>query len=245
MVLTDDNFASIVAAVEEGRGIFGNIKKYLMYLLSSNIGEILVMAGAILFGPLIGLPYGAIPLIAVQILFVNLVTDGLPALALSVDPADPDIMRQKPRPRGQGIFTKQVVVLMSIGGIWSALVNLGIFKWALDVGKGMVEAQSLTFLTLIMIQFFKAYNFRSDKKSIFEIGMFKNKWLNVAVLSQIVLMWIIIEVPLFNELFNTYPLTVLEWVIVILLAGTVFPVLEISKAVMRRQERKAEMQIVS
>jgi Ca2+-transporting ATPase len=167
MVLTDDNFASIVAAVEEGRGIFGNIKKYLMYLLSSNIGEILVMAGAILLGPLIGLPYGAIPLIAVQILFVNLVTDGLPALALSVDPVDPDIMRQKPRPRGQGIFTKQVVVLMSIGGIWSCLVNLGIFKWALDAGKGMVEAQCLTFLTLVMIQFFKAYNFRSESRCPF------------------------------------------------------------------------------
>ncbi len=245
MILTDDNFASIVAAVEEGRGIFGNIKKYLMYLLSSNIGEILLMAGAILFGPLIGLPYGAIPLIAVQILFVNLVTDGLPALALSVDPADPDIMKQKPHPRGQGIFSKQVVVLMIIGGIWSCLVNLGIFKWALDVGKGMVEAQCLTFLTLVMIQFFKAYNFRSDKKSIFNIGIFKNKWLNLSVLSQIVLMWIIIEVPLLNDLFNTYPLTVLEWVIVVILAGTVFPVLEISKAVMRWRERKAARQIAS
>jgi len=114
--------------------------------------------------------------------------------------------------------------------------------WGL-ASKGMVESQCLTFLTLVMIQFFKAYNFRSDKKSIFEIGMFKNTWLNLAVLSQIVLMWIIIEVPLFNDLFNTYPLAVLEWVIVTLLAGTIFPVLEISKAVIRWQERKAAMQI--
>ncbi|HEY4711662.1 MAG TPA: cation-translocating P-type ATPase, partial [Dehalococcoidia bacterium] len=245
MVLTDDNFASIVAAIEEGRGIFGNIKKYLMYLLSSNIGEILLMAGAILFGPLIGLPYGAIPLVAVQILFVNLITDGLPALALSVDPADPDIMKQKPRSRGQGIFTKPVVILMAIGGIWSALVNLGIFKWALDTGRGMLEAQSLTFLTLVMIQFFKAYNFRSDRKSIFKVGMFTNRWLNLAVLSQIVLMLVIMEVPLFNKLLNTYPLSALEWLIVVLLASTIFPVLEISKAIIRWQERKALTQTAS
>ena len=245
MILTDDNFASIVAAIEEGRGIFGNIKKYLMYLLSSNIGEILLMAGAILFGPLIGLPYGAIPLIAVQILFVNLVTDGLPAIALSVDPAEPDIMEQKPRPRGQGIFTKPVLILMVIGGVWSMLVNLGIFTWALDVGKSMIEAQCLTFLTLVLIQFFKAYNFRSDKKSIFEIGMFKNKWLNLAVLSQIVLMVIIIEVPFLHPLFNTYSLTALEWVAVTLLAGTIFPVLEITKFFIRRQERKRLAQTAS
>jgi Ca2+-transporting ATPase len=245
MILTDDNFASIVAAIEEGRGIFGNIKKYLMYLLSSNIGEILLMAGAILFGPLIGLPYGAIPLIAVQILFVNLVTDGLPAIALSVDPAEPDIMEQKPRPRGQGIFTKPVLILMVIGGVWSMLVNLGMFKLALDMGKGMVEAQSLTFLTLVIIQFFKAYNFRSDKKSIFKMGMFKNKWLNWAVLSQVVLMWLIIEVPLFQGPFNTYPLTLFEWLTVILLAGTIFPVLEMTKFFIRRQERKKLAQTAS
>jgi len=238
MILTDDNFASIVAAVEEGRVIFGNIKKFLMYLLSSNLGEVLVMAGAILFGPLIGLPYGAIPLVAIQILFVNLVTDGLPAIALSVDPADPDIMSQKPRPRGQGIFTKPVVILMLIGGIWSCLVNLGIFKWTLDAGRGMIEAQCLCFLTLILIQFFKAYNFRSDKKSIFEIGLFKNKWLNLAVISQIMLMLVVIYVPFLQQPFHTFSLNAVDWAIVILLAGSVFPVLEITKAIIRWQERK-------
>jgi len=101
MTLTDDNFASIVAAVEEGRGIFGNIKKYLMYLLSSNVGEIGLMAGA----ALTGLP---LPLSAVQILYVNLATDGLPALALAVDPPDPDIMRGRPRNPRVGIFTRPV-----------------------------------------------------------------------------------------------------------------------------------------
>ena len=118
------------------------------------------------------------------------------------------------------------------------LVNLGIFKWALDVGRGMIEAQCLTFLTLIIIQFFKAYNFRSDRKSIFELGIFKNKWLNLAVVSQILLMFIIIYVPFLQELFRTFSLSIIDWVIVTLLAGSVFPVLEISKAIIRRQERK-------
>ena len=127
MTLTDDNFASIVAAVEEGRGIFGNIKKYLMYLLSSNIGEIGLMAGA----TLAGLP---LPLTAVQILYVNLATDGLPALALAVDPPEPDLMRRPPRNPRTGIFTRPVVALMLVGGLWSTLVNLGLFAWALALG---------------------------------------------------------------------------------------------------------------
>lgn len=243
MILTDDNFASIVAAVEEGRAIFSNIKKYLMYLLSSNMGEILLMASAIVLGPVLGLPAGAIPLVAVQILFMNLVTDGLPALALAVDPADPDIMRQKPRPRGQGIFTKPVVTLIVIGGIWSCLVNFGIFKWALDAGRSLVEAQCLTFLTLIIIQFFKAYNFRSDKKSAFKIGFFKNRWLNLAIISQVMLMFVIVYVPSLQGGFRTFSLSAFDWALVILLAGTIFPVLEVSKVIIRWREKKTLTQI--
>jgi len=242
MVLTDDNFASIVAAVEEGRAIFGNIKKYLMYLLSSNIGEILLMVGAILFGPLIGLPDGAIPLIAIQILFVNLVTDGLPAIALSVDPAELDIMEHKPRPRGQGIFTKPVVLLILTGGIWSCLVNLGIFKWALDTGKGMIEAQALCFLTLILIQFFKAYNFRSERHSVFKIGFFRNKWLNLAILFEVMLLALVVYMPFFQEPFHTFSLGAFDWLIVILAAGTVFPVLEITKLIIRWRQNRKETQ---
>jgi len=238
MVLTDDNFASIVAAIEEGRGIFSNIKKYLMYLLSSNIGEILLMAGAILFGPWLGLPVGAIPLVAIQILWVNLATDGLPAIALSVDPPDPDLMRQKPRPRGQGVFTKEVVTLMVVGGVWSALVNLGVFKWALDAGRGMLEAQALCFLTLVLIQFFKAYNFRSDKQSIFKIGFFKNRWLNITILWEIALLAVIVYTPVLQPSFRTFPLSGFDWLLVVLLAATVFPVLELTKAFFRWRERK-------
>jgi len=238
MVLTDDNFASIVAAIEEGRGIFSNIKKYLMYLLSSNIGEILLMAGAILFGPWLGLPVGAIPLVAIQILWVNLATDGLPAIALSVDPPDPDLMKQKPRPRGQGVFTKEVVTLMVVGGVWSFLVNLGVFKWALDAGRGMLEAQALCFLTLVMIQFFKAYNFRSDKQSLFKIGVFKNKWLNIAIPWEIALLVVIVYVPALQPSFHTFPLSGFDWLLVVLLAATVFPVLELTKVIFRWRDKK-------
>lgn len=240
MVLTNDNFASIVAAVEEGRGIYDNIKKYLMFLLSSNIGEILLMAGAILLGPIIGLPYGAIPLIAIQILWVNLATDGLPAIALSIDPPAPDIMKQKPRKRGQGIFTKPVLTLMAVGGLWSCLVNLWIFKWALDSGREMLEAQALCFLTLIIIQFFKAYNFRSDKHSIFKIGFFKNKWLNLAIIWETILLVVIVYTPFLQESFHTFALSAFDWAIVILAAGTVFPVLELTKAIIRWKEGRKQ-----
>ncbi|MCX7973566.1 MAG: cation-translocating P-type ATPase [Candidatus Aminicenantes bacterium] len=234
MILLDDNFASIVAAVEEGRAVFSNIKKYLMYLLSSNLGEILLMAVAILFGPWLGLPYGAIPLVAIQILFVNLVTDGLPAIALAVDPPDPDIMRQKPRPRGQGIFTKPVTFLIFIGGLWSALINVWIFKWALDSGRSMWEAQGLCFVSLIIIQFFKAYNFRSEKHSVFKIGLFTNKWLNLAIIGEILLLLIITYWPSLHEPFRTFSLSLNDWLRVIILSGTIFPVMEISKAFIRK-----------
>ena len=159
MTLTDDNFASIVAAVEEGRAIFGNIKKYLMYLLSSNIGEIGLMAGA----TLAGMP---LPLSAVQILYVNLATDGLPALALAVDPAEADAMRRPLRDPRAGIFTRPVVFLMLAGGLWSMLVNLGLIGWALTSGRAPEHAMTLCFVALVLIELVKAYNFRSERCSV-------------------------------------------------------------------------------
>jgi Ca2+-transporting ATPase len=171
-------------------------------------------------------------------LWVNLATDGLPAIALSIDPPAPDIMKQRPRKRGQGIFTKPVLTLMAVGGLWSCLVNLGIFKWALDSGRGMLEAQALCFLTLIIIQFFKAYNFRSDKHSIFKIGFFKNKWLNLAIVWETILLVVIVYAPFLQESFHTFALSTVDWIIVILAAGTVFPVLELAKLVIRRREKK-------
>ena len=226
MTLTDDNFASIVAAVEEGRGVFGNIKKYLMYLLSSNIGEIGLMAGS----ALLGLP---LPLTAVQILYVNLATDGLPALALSVDPPEPDLMKRKPRNPRTGIFTRPVVTLMVLGGIWSALINLGLFAWAMSSGRSTEQAMTMTFVSLVLIQFFKAYNFRSDRHSVLR-KPFANKWLNRAVGWEIVLLLLIVYLPFLHEPFNTYSLPLVDWLIIGVLAVTIIPVLETGKWMVRK-----------
>lgn len=226
MTLTDDNFASIVAAVEEGRGVFGNIKKYLMYLLSSNIGEIGLMAGS----TLLGLP---LPLTAVQILYVNLATDGLPALALAVDPAEKDLMKRKPRNQKSGIFTRPVVALMLAGGIWSTIVNLGLFIWALNSGRSQAEAMTMTFVSLVLIQFFKAYNFRSDRNSVFD-KPFANKWLNRAIVWEVILLLVIVYLPSLHEAFSTFSLTLEDWLIVLALALTISPVLELVKWMERR-----------
>ena len=226
MTLTDDNFASIVAAVEEGRGIFENIKKFLMYLLSSNAGEIGLMAGA----TFAGLP---LPLTAVQILYVNLASDGLPALALAVDPPDDDLMNRPPRDGRPGIFTRPVVVLMSIGGIWSTVVNLGVFTWALRSGRDVAEAMTMTFVSLVVIQFFKAYNFRSDRRSVLH-RPFANKWLNRAILWEMGLLVFIVLFPPLHEPFGTYALSQNDWLIAIGAASTISPVLELAKWFERR-----------
>jgi Ca2+-transporting ATPase len=226
MTLTDDNFASIVAAVEEGRAIFNNIKKYLMYLLSSNIGEIGLMLGA----ALLGLP---LPLTAVQILYVNLATDGLPALALAVDPPEEDLMRRPPRNRRTGIFTRPVVVLMLLGGLWSMTVNLLLFYWLLSSGRALREAMAMIFILLVMIEFFKAYNFRSDRVSAFQ-RPFANRWLNVAILSELVILGLIVHVPLLQRFFGTFSMKAEEWLVILVLAATIIPVLEATKWLARR-----------
>jgi len=226
MTLTDDNFASIVAAVEEGRGIFDNIKKYLMYLLSSNIGEIGLMAGALL----LGLP---LPLSAVQILYVNLATDGLPALALAVDPPEQDIMRRPPRQASRGIFTRPVVTLIMVGGGWSALVNLSLFAWARASGRGDHEAMTMAFVSLVLIQFFKAYNFRSDRHSVLR-EPFANRWLNLAIVWEVILLLVVVYLPALHEPFGTFSLTGIDWAIIVVAAFTIFPVLEFAKWFERR-----------
>jgi Ca2+-transporting ATPase len=225
ITLTDDNFASIVAAVEEGRGIFGNIKKYLMFLLSSNTGEICLMAGA----SLLGLP---LPLSAVQILYVNLATDGLPALALSVDPSDADIMRLQPRDPRSGIFSRPMVTIMGVAGLWSGFVNLGLFAWALNSGRSLAEAMTMTFISLVMIQFFKAYNHRSEHHSVF-YRPFRNKWLNMAIAWEFVLLLLILYVPSLRDVFGAYSLPLVDWVVIIAVAATITPVLEVVKWMVR------------
>ena len=226
MTLIDDNFASIVAAVEEGRVIFGNIKKYLMYLLSSNIGEIGLMVGA----SVAGLP---MPLTAVQILTVNLATDGLPALALAVDPPEPGLMQRRPRSPHSGIFTRSVVTLMVVGGVWSAIVNLGLFMWELESGRSVEHAMTMTFVSLVLIQFFKAYNFRSDRVSMLH-EPFTNRWLNLSIFGELLLLVAIVYVPALQKPFATYGLSFIDWCLVLVAAVTICPVLELAKWLERR-----------
>jgi len=238
MVLTDDNFASIVAAVEEGRNIFNNIKKYLVYLLSCNLGEILLMAVVILFGPLFGLPAGTLPLIAIQLLYVNLATDGLPAIALSVDPPDFDVMSQKPRPRKQAIFSGPVTRYLAGAGIWTTIVTLAVFLWAVDSGKDVLEAQGVCFLTLILIEFFNAFNCRSLEHSFFKIGPLGNKWLIWAILGSIAITAPIFYVPFLKETFHVHALTSLDWIVSVFSASTIFIGAEIYKLIISKTRTK-------
>jgi Ca2+-transporting ATPase len=227
MILTDDNFASIVAAVQEGRSIFDNIKKYLVYLLSCNLGEILLMASVIIFGAFLGLP--PIPLIPIQILYVNLATDGLPAIALSVEPQEKDIMKRKPRPRNQSVFTRDVMIYLAIAGIWTAVVCFLIFTWAWHARGSHEEAQSICFITLILIEFFNALNCRSLEHSVFEAGFFSNKWLLLALLWEIILMCLIVYLPVLQGPFQTFAISGEDWIICILSASTIFIVAELYK----------------
>ncbi len=243
MVLTDDNFASIVAAVEEGRHIFGNVKKYLVYLLSCNLGEILLMAVAILFGTTFGLAPGVIPLVAIQILYVNLATDGLPAIALSVDPPDLDIMKQKPRPRNQTIFTKEVSVYLLLTGIWTCVATFGVFVWAVNSGKTFAEAQTLCFVSLILIEFFNAFNCRSFNFSLFKIGLAGNKWLLAAIAWELCILCLIVYLPALQGPFHTYALRIQDWGICILAGVSIFILVEVAKFI-RSQQTHASATVV-
>jgi P-type Ca2+ transporter type 2C len=226
MMLTDDNFASIVAAVEEGRGVFANIKKYLMYLLAANLGEIVLLLGASVLGK-------DLPLSAVQILYVNLATDGLPALALSVDPPERDLMRRPPRSRREGIFTRPVVTLVAVGGVWSGLTTLALFT-ALSDGRALEVAMTMTFVTLVLIEFLKAYSFRSDRNSVLE-RPFANRWLNLAIVWELVLVTLVINAPFLQDAFGTRALSLEDWLLVAGVALTIVPVLEIAKLVIRKR----------
>ena len=226
VTLTDDNFASIVAAVEEGRAIFENIRKYLMFLLSSNLGEVLLLAtSALLAWPL--------PLSAVQILYVNLATDGLPALALAVDPHETDLMGRRPRNPKQGIFSRPVMTLILAGGIWSGIVNLNLFNWALASGRSEEYARTMVLIGLVLTELFKAYNYRSDRHSV-GVRPFANRWLNAAVAWELLLLLLVVHVPFLQSALGTERVAAGDWLWVSLMALTIFPVLEAAKWLGRR-----------
>ena len=235
VTLADDNFASIVAAVEEGRGVFDNTRKYLMYLFTANIGEVALMAAA----ALLGLP---MPLTAVQILYVNLATDGLPALALAADPFDRQVMLRRPRNPKAGIFSREIMALMLVGGGWSAIANLGLMSWALAHGRDLAEARTLTFCALVLMEFCKAYCFRSPIRSALQSPL-GNRWLNLAVLWELSLLVAVVSVPALYRSLGGAPLSGADWAVACLVAASIVPVLEAAKWALARRGAEAEASV--
>jgi Ca2+-transporting ATPase len=227
MVVTDDNFASIVAAVEEGRGIYDNILKFVHYLLSCNTGEILVM----FVSSLVGFP---VPLLPIQILWVNLVTDGLPALALGVDPVDPDIMRRPPRPPDEPVVTRERALLMLAQGTFIAACSLMAFSFVLFLEKENIErARTAAFVVLACSQLFHAFNCRSQTESLFKLGVFTNDKLLLATGISFVLQMAVVYIPPLQTVFKTEPLSLFDWVLVIGLSSMPLWAMEIFKYVRR------------
>ncbi|MBI4149987.1 calcium-transporting P-type ATPase, PMR1-type [Candidatus Woesearchaeota archaeon] len=235
MILTDDNFASIVNAVEEGRGVYDNIQKFLAYLLSGNIAEVLVVFFAVLFGL-------SLPFTAIQILWVNLVTDGLPALALGVDPIEQGIMERPPRKPKMSIFEGLGAFLIA----YPILVALGIllvFSWF--TGENLVKAQTMAFTIMVFFELFQAISCRSITKPVFKVGLLSNRWLLLAITSSIALHLAILYVPFFHDIFGVTPLSVSEWGIVLALASIGFIMLELQKVVRPGMTKAAPIREVS
>ena len=250
MVLTDDNYASIVAAVEQGRIIYANIRKFVFFLLSSNVAEIMV----IFLATLAGLPS---PLTAIQLLWLNLITDGAPALALAMEKGDPDIMSDKPRARTEPIInrtmllgiaiqtviqTTAVLTAFGLGLAWhlklppgtNPLVDILHYNWR---GVDVQIAETMAFVTLSLCELFRAYTVRSEYASIFQIGIFSNRSMQWAVGASIALLLLVCGVPFLQLVFNTHFLALHEWGIVLGLA--LLPAIseEITKFFLRMKNR--------
>ena len=245
MVLADDNFASIVAAVEEGRAIFANIRKFLRYLLSSNAGEVLTMFFGVVLARQIGLHVDGggvvLPLLATQILWVNLVTDGPPALALGVDPADDGLMHQPPRPPGEGVLTPQMWRgIMFVGAVMAAGT---LFVLDASLPGGVVEgngnlpyAQTMAFTTLMMFQIFNVVNARSDEQSAFA-HLFANGWLWAAIALSLALQVAVVYVPFLQRAFGTVAMSPEDWLRCTMVASSVLWLREGSKLAARATRR--------
>jgi Ca2+-transporting ATPase len=242
MVLADDNFATIVAAVEEGRAIFSNIRKFLRYLLSSNIGEVMTMFFGVLLADVIGLSGATgvvvLPLLATQILWINLVTDGAPALAIAIDPADPVVMQRPPRPRNEGVMTRQmwggIFLVGAIMAVGTLLVLDASLPGGLIEGSGTIAyGQTMAFTTLVMFQLFNVFNARSDDLSAFH-RLFRNGWLWAAVALSLLLHVLVVYAPFLQEAFSTVSLSARDWLICAAVASSVLWLRELSKIVARR-----------
>jgi P-type Ca2+ transporter type 2C len=245
MILADDNFASIVAAVEEGRSIFANIQRFLRYLLSSNVGEVLVMFLGVILAGVIGLvaEEGAaivVPLLATQILWINLLTDSGPALALGVEPADHDVMERPPRdPRSRVIDRAMWGDIAFVGSVM-ALGTLLVMDWALaggllerGIGDGTLRyAQTLAFTTLVFYQLWNSLNARFDTRSAFH-NLRRNRWLWLAIAISLGLQLLVVYLPILQQAFNTVPLGLRDWLVCAAVGSSVLWAMELKKRFVR------------
>ena len=215
MVLMDDNFATIVSAIEEGRVIYDNIRKFIRYLLSCNLGEVLTMFLATIFF----LPN---PLTPIQILFVNLATDGLPAIALGVDPADNDIMDQQPREKGESIFARGLWSKIVVRGCLIGICTLLSFVAGRYYGYDLATCRTLALTTLVMSQLLHVFECRSERHSIIEIKAFSNPWLIISVIISMIMVCSILYIPFLAEIFNTVALNIGQWMLVIFFSAVIF-----------------------
>ncbi len=224
MILADDNFASIVRAIEEGRRIYDNIQKYFAYLIGCNIGEVLVILSSIM----LSLP---LPLLAIQILWINLVTDGLPALALSFDPPEPGIMQRPPRKPNQNVFKGIEPYVYVVPIILTVAI-----MWLFDdyLLGGLPKAQTFAFTSVVLFELFIALSCRSLNKPIFMVGPFKNVWLWLAILSSIGLQALIMYVPFLQKIFKLVALSAGEWGVILAISLIGFAYLEIHKFLAKR-----------
>jgi len=232
MVLTDDNYASIVSAVEQGRIIYSNIRKFVYYLISCNVAEVMI----IFLATLVGSPP---PLVAIQLLWLNLLTDGAPALALGLEKGDPDIMEQPPRPVHEPIINR----LMIAGIVVQTIAITTIVLTAYYIGRAwdpssLTLARTMAFVTLSFSELVRSYTARSERVSLFRLGVFSNKYMQYAVLLSIVLLLVVIYVPFLQPIFDTVPLGMREWAVVLPLLVVPGIAAEITKAAIRLRTRQ-------
>ncbi len=234
MILTDDNFSTIVSAIEEGRGIYSNIRKAIHYLLSCNIGEIFTIFAATLLG------FGQMPLVPVQLLWLNLVTDSLPALALGVEPVEEGVMERPPRDAGANLFDRKFSLRLAWQGLMVGGLTLGAYFLGFTrLGQPGMEgaaANTMAFATLTMCQLFHAFNVRSEDRSLFSQGIFANPAMNRAFLVGMAMQLSVLLVPPLQRVFSVAPMDGRQWFWVLILAAAPIPVCELGKAICRRKK---------
>jgi Ca2+-transporting ATPase len=232
MVLTDDNFASIVAAIEQGRIIYSNIRKFVYFLLACNVGEILIIFGAML----VGMP---IPLRPVHLLWLNLVSDGAPALALGMEKGDPDTMKHPPRPPKEPVINRDMAIGIGVIALVDAIAILSVFYLGLQRYPGHLEAaQTIAFVTLCVSELVRAFTARSEYHSVFSIGVFSNRWMVWAVGASLLLVLMVVYVPFVSPFFDTVPLTLDDWLMMLPFFFASAIAMELLKVYFRRRSAK-------